>query len=452
MAANDALTRRGFLRLAVGAGAVAAGAGCASAKPKGAAKTGAEGDRTLRIAQYSNYVPTYDQWFDLDYTQRWGDEQDVEVIVDHVPIEELPVQADAEVAAQRGHDIFAFASPPPAYEDQVVDHRELVEEVVAKLGPMTPLVERSIFNPKTGSYFGFADYWAPNPVHYRVDLWGQVEPGLRPDTWDDVLRAGPKLKAMGHPLGIGISSAFDSNGALMALMNAHGSSIQDEEGKVAINRPATVEAVKMGVSIFRAGMTDEVLSWNPASNNRFLASGKGSLILNRISAIRAVEKQDPGLAERIALAPLPAGPAGRLGPAAGVGVYVIWRFAKHQELAKRFLVDLALNYREAFMRSESSNLPAFPGATRDLDQLLSSDRAAQPPGKYTLLADAKSWSTNIGHPGHASAAMDEVFNQFIVPKMFAAAARGEMSAEEAVAAAEAQIKPIFEKWRERGKI
>ena len=72
MAANDALTRRGFLRLAVGAGAVAAGAGCASAKPKGAAKAGAEGDRTLRIAQWSSYVPAYDEWFDGEYTKRWG--------------------------------------------------------------------------------------------------------------------------------------------------------------------------------------------------------------------------------------------------------------------------------------------------------------------------------------------------------------------------------------------
>ncbi len=36
--------------------------------------------------------------------------------------------------------------------------------------------------------------------------------------------------------------------------------------------------------------------------------------------------------------------------------------------------------------------------------------------------------------------------------MFAAAARGEMSAEEAVKAAEAQITPIFDKWRDLGKI
>jgi len=45
-----------------------------------------------------------------------------------------------------------------------------------------------------------------------------------------------------------------------------------------------------------------------------------------------------------------------------------------------------------------------------------------------------------------------VFNQFIVPKMFAAAARGGVGPAEAVAAAEAQMKPIFDKWRDQGKI
>ena len=43
---------------------------------------------------------------------------------------------------------------------------------------MAPIVERNIFNPKTGKYFGFPEYWAANPVHYRVDLWNQVQSGL----------------------------------------------------------------------------------------------------------------------------------------------------------------------------------------------------------------------------------------------------------------------------------
>ncbi|MCA1843162.1 MAG: carbohydrate ABC transporter substrate-binding protein, partial [Actinobacteria bacterium] len=62
------------------------------------------------------------------------------------------------------------------------------------------------------------------------------------------------------------------------------------------------------------------------------------------------------------------------------------------------------------------------------------------------------WSTNVGHPGYTNAAVDEVFNQNIIPKMFAAAIRREMTAEEAVKATDAQMKTIFDQWRERGKL
>ena len=97
--------------------------------------------------------------------------------------------ADVEVASQRGHDIFTLnLVAPAAYEDHVIDHREIVEEIEAKAGKMTPFVERTVFNPKTKKYLGVSDYWTPNPVHYRTDLWEAV--GRRPDTWDDVLGAG----------------------------------------------------------------------------------------------------------------------------------------------------------------------------------------------------------------------------------------------------------------------
>jgi multiple sugar transport system substrate-binding protein len=104
------------------------------------------------------------------------------------------------------------------------------------------------------------------------------------------------------------------------------------------------------------------------------------------------------------------------------------------------------------VRSEYYSFPAFPGAVPDLAELVANDVRAQPPGKYAVLADAPQWMTNLGHPGYTNVAVDEVFRQFVIPKMFAAAARDEMSPEEAVRAADAQIKPIFEKWRERGKI
>ncbi|MGH8973825.1 MAG: ABC transporter substrate-binding protein [Acidimicrobiia bacterium] len=446
-------TRREFLRLAAGAAAVAAGASCGSDKPKPSSAARAGGERTLRIAQWSHYLPAYDRWFDDEYTRRWGEEHGVRVLVDHIRLEELPGRADAEVTAQGGHDVFGFIFPPPAFEDQVIDHREIVEEVEAKLGKMTPLVERGVLNRRTGKYFGFGAFWAPSPVHYRVDLWDGVQPGLHPDTWEDVLRAGARLKAAGHPLGIGFGPEdLDANISQLALMHAFGSSIQDEEAKVTINSRQTVEAVKLGVAIFKAGMTDEVFAWNGASNNRFLATGKGSLIFNPISAVRAVEEQDPALARQIALAPFPAGPVQRLGPHYVAGIYVIWKFSRNKEVAKQFLVDLAVNSREAFVRSQLYNLPAFPAAVGDLGQLVAGDARAQPPEKYALLAEAAQWSTNVGHPGHMNSGVAEVFDQVLIPKMFAAAARGEMSAEEAVRAAGGQIEAIFEKWRERGMV
>jgi multiple sugar transport system substrate-binding protein len=337
-------------------------------------------------------------------------------------------------------------------EDDVVDQREAVEEVEGKVGKMSPLVERTVRNPKTGVYVAFPDFWAPNTALYRTDLWDGVEAGLAPDSWDTVLRAAPRLKAAGHPLGIGLAGGIDSNFNAATLLFSHGASLQDEAGQVTLNRPASVEAVKLASEIYRRGMTEEALFFDDFSDNRFLGTGRGSLILDAISAIRAVEKQDAGLAGRIGLAAGPVGPGGRLQSPGPIQAYVIWKFSPQPEVAQRFLVDLAVNYREPFLRSQFYNLPAFPGAVPDLAALLEADPAAQPSGKYRPLADAAEWSTNAGHPGHTNAAVAEVTNQFLLSKMFAAAARGEKTPEEAVADAEAEIKPIFEKWRERGKI
>jgi multiple sugar transport system substrate-binding protein len=131
---------------------------------------------------------------------------------------------------------------------------------------------------------------------------------------------------------------------------------------------------------------------------------------------------------------------------------MIWKFSKNQEAAKRFLVDLATDYREAFDQSQYLQMPSFPGSIKDLGDLVANDARAQPPGKYAFLTAAAEWTTNLGHPGHSNAATDEVIKASLISEMFAAAARGDMSAEDAVRAAEAQIKPIFDKWRERGKI
>jgi len=115
------------------------------------------------------------------------------VIVDHINQADIPARAAAEVAAQSGHDIFFFLTPPAAYEDQVINHAEIVQEVTKKRGKMKTVAFKSTYNTKTKKYFAFSDNYVPDPVNYRTDLWGEL--GLRPTSWENVLKAAPKLRA-----------------------------------------------------------------------------------------------------------------------------------------------------------------------------------------------------------------------------------------------------------------
>jgi multiple sugar transport system substrate-binding protein len=444
------MDRRDFLRLAGGAATLAVGSGC-SAKSSTSTKAAAAKPK-LRILQWDHFIPEYDQWFD-GFAARWGDEHETNVTVDHVTAEDVRLRASAEVSSRRGHDLVAFTGTPAGLlDDDVIDHRDIVAEIEAKVGPMLPAIARGLHNPRTGKYVGVSDGWAAQVVNYRSDLWPGGE-GATPDSWEAILRAAPRLKAAGTPIGVNLSSnSIDSQTTAWSLLFAFGASLQDEAGVLTLDSPAAVEAVKFGASLYRTGMTEDTLTWDNFADNRFLASGKGSLVIDPASALRATEKQDPELAAKIALAPPPSGPAGRPGHVGVVTTYVIWNFAENPTGAGRFLLDLVLGYREAVLRSEFYNLPAFPGSVPDLADLLTADPAARPTGKYSLFAEAGTWTANAGRPGFDNAAVAEVFSEYIIGQMFAAAAGGELSAEEAVKGAYARAKPIFDKWRERGKI
>jgi multiple sugar transport system substrate-binding protein len=404
----------------------------------------------LKIMQWVHFVPDYDKWFDNTWTKDWGEKNDTQVTVDHVNNQELPARAAAEVAAGSGHDLFQFISPPPAYEDKVVDHKDIVQEVSRKLGKMGQLGYKSSYNPRTKKYFGFPDNYVPDPVVWRHDVWNDV--GESPATWDHVLKAAPKLKAGGHPLGIGMSNEIDSNMANMALMMCFGSFVQNEDHKVTIKSKQTVEALKFMRALYKAGMTNEVFGWNPASNNQFLYSGKGSLILNAISATRTPESLNLPFSDNLWIWPIPKGPVQRMGLEHVMGVYVIWKFAQNIPGAKRYLADQALAYREHFINSKFYNFPIWAKAVPDIKKLTAADKH-KPLGKYTILNTiAARYTTNVGHPGSANAAMDEIFNSFLVPQMFAQVAQDKLSPSDAASAANRQMSTIFAKWRAQKKI
>ena len=126
--------------------------------------------------------------------------------------------------------------------------------------------------------------------------------------------------------------------------------------------------------------------------------------------------------------------------------YAVWEFAENKEGAKQFLVDLVDNFSNAFNASEFYNFPCFPTTVPDIKKRLANDPKAVPNNKYAVLGDVLTWATNVGYPGYATAAIDEAFNTFVLPTMFAKAARDEMTPEAAVKAADTELRRIFAKW------
>jgi len=404
--------------------------------------------RTLRILQWSHFVPRFDAWFDGVYTKEWGARHGTRVVVEHMSATEVNARGASEAAAGHGHDLFLFQSPPAAYEAQTIDHRDVVEEVERRHGKMIPLARKSTLDPQTGKYFAFSDSYVPDPGNYRIDLWSEVGFPKGPDSWDDLRTGGRRIKErFGIPVGVGLSQETDSNMALRAALWSFGGAEQDEQGRVVLASRETVECLKFIRALYRETMTPEVFTWDPSSNNRMMLAGRGSFICNAISVTRTAEKENPAIARRIGLTPALRGPARRIAAEHIMNCYAIWKFAENIDGAKQFLVDLVDRFGSVFRESEFYNFPCFPTTVPDLPSQLANDPRADPPGKYAVLSGALEWATNVGFPGYATAGVDEVFNTFVIPSMFSRVARDEMTPEEAASAAAKEVERLFGHWK-----
>jgi multiple sugar transport system substrate-binding protein len=401
--------------------------------------------KTLKIIQWSHFVPEYDQWVDA-FAKDWGEKNGVAVTVDHIPHLELPARAAAEVAAQSGHDLFEFSGSggPHLYIKHLVDLSPLVAEMEGKYGKVQLIGRQIAYETETDSWPAFPDYYIAFPGLYRKDLWDEI--GMVPDTWEDVRKGGAKLKAKGNPVGIGLSHSVDPNLSWRGVLWSYGAAEVDESGKkVVIDSKETLEAVKFARALYQEAMDPEVLSWDDAGNNRFLASGKGCWIHNPISAYRSIQKSRPELADQISVWKTPAGPVRRL-VASSPNSYAIWKFSRNQDIAMEYLRYYAEHWVEGFKASTGYNQPIFPNVVPQPMPILSNDPSSHPPDKLQILQTTNDWQAAYGYPGPAGPASDEVVNAYIIPDMMASAATDKMTPEEAVAWAKAQIEGIYKKW------
>ncbi len=438
------VSRRDFMKIA-GTGGIAAGAlGPAFLFPERAAAQ----QKTLKILQWSHFVPAYDQWFNNTFAKQWGEKHNTNVIVDNINLTDLNTRAASEAQAKKGHDIFMFLSPPAAYEKQVIDMTHVYQEVEKKHGKKIDLAHKSTYNPKTKKYFAFSDSYAPDPGNWHKDWWTEAGYPNGPDTWDDLRAGAKKIKDKnGHPCGIGLSQELDTSMAMRALLWSFGGAEQDEAGNVTINSKQTVEALKFMKALYQETETAEVFTWTPPSNNQAMLAGRVSYVANAISITRQAEREHLPIDSKIMISRALKGPVRRIAAEHVMNCYVIWDFAENKEGAQQFLVDYIDSFHDGFIAGQFYNFPCFPSVVPKLKEEIANDPRATPSNKYAVLGDVLDWATNVGYPGYATAAIDEAFKTWVIPTMFAKVARGDETPENAAKAAETEYKRIFDRWK-----
>lgn len=465
-------TRRTFLKWSGVAAATAAGG------PYFLRARAQAGD-TLRILQWSHFVPSYDTWFD-QYAQQWGEANGIRVVVDHVNLADLPATVAAEISAGSGHDLIELVGAEAGqFEPSLLDLTDVNQEAQSRFGEQVGASRRYSYNPVTDKYYGFCLGWTIDPANYRRSLWEQAGMPDGPTTWEDLVTVGGQIRdAQGVQLGIGLAQEIDSNMAHRSLLYSFDTMLQDENAQVVLdqgeNFERALEAVEFMRRLYQAAMTPEVFAWNAASNNQALIAGRASYILNSISAYRSAQEDVPDIANDVFFGPALQGPRGTAWNNAHVIYnYVVPQYTPNADAAKQFILDLAANYDRAMYHSKLYNSPSFFGSP-----ILESDRdypavegattfqdlhdawfeddpfrlEGEPEGKLRPLKNAVEWTTNVGHPGVTNPAVAEVYNTFVIPNMFARAVRGDETPEQAIRTAAAEARAVFDAWRERGLI
>jgi multiple sugar transport system substrate-binding protein len=394
--------------------------------------------KELKILAWSHFVPAYDKWLD-QFVAAWAAKNNVNAVIDHIPHLNLPSKIAAEVATQSGHDIVQLAgSGTEKFAPALLEVQDLADKLGQRHGGWTPLAEN--YGMYHGKFYSIPDYFIDFPGLYRKDLWAEIGMPNGPDTWDELLQGGRKLKAKGFPVGIGLAHHNDSRNSWRAIMWCHGGSEVAKDGKtVTFNSKEVRDALKYLKALYKDTMTPEVLAWDDASNNRFLASGRGSWIHNPISAYRTIESSDKALAEKIYIQLSPRGPAGRLSFANCVA-YGITRFSKNQDSAKAFIESLTENFTDAFRASTGYNNPFLKKYAKGPLPIISEDPKLKP------LEKSPEYHFTVGYPGPLTPAADEVYQQFVMIDTAAQFCSDRLDLEAAVKWGEEKIRSIYAKF------
>jgi len=281
----------------------------------------------------------------------WAKKNQVEAHVDFITStgNKLQLTGVAESQAKAGHDALAFFNwDVYNVADALEPMDDVMQRLIAKNGAVDPTCEylakakgQWVAVPTSSgtqtkppcariSWFkqhGLdlqAMYPAKEDHNALQDAW----------TWDEFAKYAEAATKDGNTFALGMgggvnTDATDTHGA---LFKSFGATLIDEKGNIQLKSDAVRQVLEFAQKLVKFYPNDAV-SFDDASNNRALISGKSALIFNPPSAWAVAKRDAPQVAADCWTFPAPSGPKGRYLPTLSF-FWGVYGFSPNKSAAK----------------------------------------------------------------------------------------------------------------------
>jgi ABC-type glycerol-3-phosphate transport system substrate-binding protein len=339
---------------------------------------GAHAAGKLSLALWDHWVPNANG-ATKNAIDEWAAREKVEVQIDFITSQgnKLLLTGAAEAQAKSGHDVFAFSTwLPSRYANLLVSMNDVMEPLIKQNGAVNATVE----------YLGLVDgKWLAVPAtvgsqikgpcsridlmkqHAGIDVQEMYPAGAPPKaenwTFDTFLKAAEACNKAGHAFGIGVGTTADNVDTAGAIFHGFGAMLVDGKGDITVKSDAVRQALDYYKRLM-AQLPSDVPSWDDASNNKWLVSGRGAMIMNPPSAWAVAKRDAPKVAEQLWTHGFAQGPKGRFAPFVPY-FWGVWNFSKNQAAAKSLIVHLSQQavVEKMVEASNGYDLPSFANFT-----------------------------------------------------------------------------------------
>jgi hypothetical protein len=339
--------------------------------------SGAHAAGKLKVALWDHWVPAGNEAMKA-VVGEWAEKNKVAVELDFLTAvgNKITITMAAESQAKTGHDIFAFDMwSVHQYAEQLEPMNDIMKDMVAKYGKVARAFE--YLGVSEGTWRAIPVAWgsAPLTACARISMFKQYA-GIDVQKWfpagpstpeasaewtyETQLKAAEACHKAGFTFGLGCGTTTDSCQTWGATFGAFGADLVDAKGKITVdsdNVRMALEYAKRMVPWLPA----DTVSYDDASNNRALISGKSAMIWNPPSAWAVAKRDAPQVAADCWTFPNPRGPKGRMVPMRPY-FFGLWSFAQNKPAARDLL--RYLGEREQMERLTSAvagyDIPPYP--------------------------------------------------------------------------------------------